>query len=182
MLHCSINLCVGEKSKGRGEAMHISLPLKIDQKTTQKKKPHNNEINQDNTTGGLQTNFLNVIFSQATQISNFLFLPEAIKARTLSLASKTIFLASSCIYLFIYFPCPLLCQLYPCIYHSTGAPRSEALAEMKGVRGCSLSPLQELSGKSRECRIGWGPFCWQAPPLISQLSVNGFSGWLTKNA
>lgn len=45
MLHCSINLCVGEKSKGRGEAMHISLPLKIDQKTTQKKKPHNNEIN-----------------------------------------------------------------------------------------------------------------------------------------
>ena len=32
---------------------------------------------------------LNVIFSQATWISNFLFLPEAIKTETLSLASKT---------------------------------------------------------------------------------------------
>lgn len=87
--------------------MHINLPLKIDQKSTQKIKPHNNEINEDNTTEGLQMSVLNVASSQATWISNFLFLPEAIKAGALSLVSKAIFPAPSCIY--YYFSSPLSC-------------------------------------------------------------------------
>lgn len=101
--------------------MRISLPLKIDQKSPPKKNPHNNEINQDHTTGGLQMSWLNAVFSQATQISNFLFLPEAIKAETLSLASKITFFffcSPFAAFIIIFLSPPQLCL---CVDFSTGS-------------------------------------------------------------
>lgn len=79
---------------------------------------------------------LNVIFSQATWISNFLFLPKAIKAETLSLASKSLFLAPSCIFYYFSYPPPQLC---PCIYYSTGAFCSGMLKAARKSLFCLLA-------------------------------------------
>lgn len=127
--------------------MRISLPLKIDQKSPPKKNPHNNEINQDHTTGGLQMSWLNAVFSQVTQISNFLFLPEAIKAETLSLASKItfFFFAAPLLHLLLFFSPPLS---YASVLISAQVASCSPMQKRARKRSLGLLCSQERGGKS----------------------------------
>ena len=45
MSYCSVNRCEEKRGVGGRDGRHMSLPLKIDQKSPQKKNLHNNEIN-----------------------------------------------------------------------------------------------------------------------------------------